>query len=62
MPFDGMTKGIGEKLGIAIGQVLLVDTNESGMGWEKFLRVKVLVDITKPLGRGRLLNVGDKRF
>ncbi|XP_041000319.1 uncharacterized protein LOC121246281 [Juglans microcarpa x Juglans regia] len=62
MPFVGMTRKIGEQLGVTIGRVLVMDTNESGTGWRKFLRVKILVDISKPLARGRFLNLGDKRF
>lgn len=42
--------------------MILVDTDESGTSWHKFLCVKVLVDIMKPLARGRLLNIGDKRY
>lgn len=62
MPFVGMTRKIREKLGATIERVLMVDTDEIGIGWGKFLRVKILVDISNPSVRGRFLNMGDKRF
>lgn len=34
-----------------------METNENGVGWGAFLRVRILLDITKPLVRGRLLKV-----
>lgn len=51
LPFAGLNKSMGEKLGATIGRVMLVDADENGMRWGSFLRVKVLVDITKPLAR-----------
>lgn len=62
MPFVGMDRSMGEKLGASIGKVIMVDTNENEMGWDKYMRVKVVVDITKPLARSRFLNIGDKRL
>lgn len=59
---NGMTKGNGEKLGTIIGKVLLVDNNECRMGWKKFLRFMIIVDIIKLFARGHLLNLGDKQF
>lgn len=38
-----------------IGLVQQVDVDESGVGWGKFLRVKVLLDVTCPLLRGRIV-------
>lgn len=61
MPFTGMNKSTGEKLGETAGKVIMVDMDGSGKGRGKFFRVKVLVDITIPLARGQVLNIGDKR-
>lgn len=44
-----MNKKMGERLGVAMGDVLVVDVDASGMAWGSFLRVKVLVEITKSL-------------
>ena len=35
------------------GIVEAVDTDSRGIGWGKYLRVKILMDITKPLPMGR---------
>ncbi|XP_042954583.1 uncharacterized protein LOC122290994 [Carya illinoinensis] len=60
--FAGMNKTMGEKLGAAAGTVLSVDVDANGMAWGSFLRVKVLVNILKPLTRGRFITMGEKRF
>lgn len=57
-----MNRRTREKLGATIGKILMVDMDKGGSGWRKILRVKVFVDITKPLARGRFLNIGCKRF
>jgi hypothetical protein len=40
-----------------MGQVLKVDVNEGGMGWGECLRINVLLDLQKPLSRGRKLKI-----
>lgn len=37
-----------------------VDTGKDGIGWGQFLRVKIVVDLSKPLARGRMLKVQGK--
>lgn len=34
-----------------------METDDDGVGWGKFLRVKIRVDLTKLLARGRRLNI-----
>ncbi|XP_042988666.1 uncharacterized protein LOC122316198 [Carya illinoinensis] len=58
LPFTGMNKKTGEKLVSTIGQVMLVDVDDQGMGCGQYMRVKVLVDTIKPFPRGRFLNKG----
>ncbi|XP_042952206.1 uncharacterized protein LOC122289287 [Carya illinoinensis] len=41
LPFAGMNKTIGEKLGATMGEVLVVDVDAGGLAWGKYLRVKV---------------------
>lgn len=52
-----MNSDIGTMIGSFIGQVEEVETDEDGVGWGQFLRVKIRVDLTKPLMRGRRLKV-----
>jgi hypothetical protein len=34
-----------------------VETDEEGVGWGEHLRVKIQIDISKPLSRGRILKI-----
>lgn len=60
--FPGMSKTTEESLGATMGSVLSVDIDASGMAWGSFLRVKVLLDISKPLAQGQFINMGEQRF
>lgn len=44
------------------GDVIMVDADISGACWGKFLRVKVWIDIIKPLTKGRILTMGDVKY
>jgi hypothetical protein len=57
LPLACMGKEMGQKLGAVIGNVEEVDTNEHGIGWGAFLRVKVQVNVHKPLPRGTMLRM-----
>lgn len=54
--FGLMNRVYGETLEKTIGEIIKVDIDKDGAGWDHFLRVKILVDITKPLVRGNLIN------
>lgn len=56
IPVGGMTRVNGEQIGKMIGEVKDVDVDLEGAGSGPYLRVKVGIDITKPLMRGILLN------
>jgi hypothetical protein len=43
-----------------MGSVEEVDTNFDVVGWGEFLRVRVSLDFTKPLSRGRFLKLQGK--
>lgn len=62
LPFAGMNYNIGVNLGKALGEVLMVDTDSNGICWGSFLRVKVLIDLIKPLERGRLFILGESKY
>ncbi|XP_021770736.1 uncharacterized protein LOC110734918 [Chenopodium quinoa] len=51
VPFGRRNKQYAREVGDCIGECLEVDDFDS-LGWEKFMRVKVIVDINKPLQRG----------
>ena len=44
---------MGRAIGTMIGEVLVVDVAESGVQWGKCLKVKVNIDVTKCLVRGK---------
>ncbi|KAF5471486.1 hypothetical protein F2P56_008274 [Juglans regia] len=62
LPISCMTKVKGEQIGGTVGKVERVDVQEDGSGWGNFLRVQVLLDLTKPVARGRTLTVRGNRF
>jgi hypothetical protein len=39
-------------IGSSVGQVEIVDTDEQGVGWGKFLRVRIVMRLKKPFPRG----------
>jgi hypothetical protein len=57
LPLACMGREIGRKIGASVGVVEAVDTDARGMGWGESLRVKILIDLSKPLPRGRKINV-----
>lgn len=60
LPLACMGKETGVKLGTMVGRVEEVDTNVEGVGWGEYLRVRLHVNLTKPLVRGRVLKVRDR--
>lgn len=57
MPLGFMNKPAGEAIGAMIGDVLDVDVDADGMAIGEFLRVKIRLDIRKPLMRGVTLDL-----
>jgi hypothetical protein len=60
MPLLCMTKGIGSKIGASLGELEDVDVAEDGVGWGQCLRIRVSINLSKPLERGRALVFGGK--
>jgi hypothetical protein len=52
-----MGRDIGRKIGMPVGKVEAMDTDAEGIGWHEFFRVKFRLDLTKPLPRGRKINI-----
>lgn len=59
IPLGLMTKATGEAVGDMVGSVLEVDADEKGLAIGEVLRVKVRLNIEKPLMRGVTLDAGD---
>lgn len=50
-------EGNGHLIGSTIGEVLEVDVSEIGVQWGKCLRVRVQMDVTKKLVRGKRVTI-----
>lgn len=61
LPTGFRTKNIARQIGEKIGEVLKVDLGDETSGWRDYLRIRVKLDITKPLTRIVYVSVGDKR-
>ncbi|XP_042939400.1 uncharacterized protein LOC122274425 [Carya illinoinensis] len=61
VPFAAMNAEQGVILGSVIGKVHTVETDDQGCGWGRHLRIRVDVDINKPLPRGKLIKVRGKQ-
>ncbi|XP_059428666.1 uncharacterized protein LOC132162443 [Corylus avellana] len=57
LPLGCMSLVVGQQIGSSLGQVEEVDVDEGSMGWGAFLRVKVTIDLHKPLVRRRMLKI-----
>jgi hypothetical protein len=51
-----MTKRVGTKIGNSLGDLHEVD----GVGWGRCLRIRVTIDLTSPIERGRALHFAGK--
>ena len=59
MPLGMMNRLVGEAIGEDIGEFMEMDREEDGTAVGRFLRIKVRLDIRKPLMRWVTLNVGE---
>ena len=57
LPILSMIRDIGEDIGNDIGRTIEVDIPKNGIGWGRFLCIRVALDITKPLLRGKILEI-----
>ena len=57
IPIKIMNATVGNYIANEIGVPLLVDAPQSGLAWGPFLRIRVDVDITKLLMRGKMIQV-----
>jgi hypothetical protein len=57
LPLACMGKTTGEKIRASVGVVEEVDVWEEAAGWGEYLRVKISIDLSSPLARGRMLHL-----
>jgi hypothetical protein len=62
LPLACMGKEVGLQVGSTVGEVEEIDVLDDGVGWGEYLRVKIRIDLTKPLARGRIIKVQDKEI
>ena len=55
LPIKSMVQAVGEDIRNAIGRSLEVDVPENGLGWGRYLRIRVNLEISQPLLRGKIL-------
>lgn len=61
LPLKSRTRETGRAIGSTLGEVLDIDVAEFGVQWGKYLRVRVRVDVTKKLIRGKKVAIeGDE--
>nr|XP_023917062.1 uncharacterized protein LOC112028599 [Quercus suber] len=59
LPIMCQTKEVGMSIGATLGEVEKVDANGKGFCLGSFLRIRVLLDISLPLCRGRKVRLGE---
>ena len=59
IPIKSMTTICGNHIAKEIGTPLLIDAPKSGLAWDPFLCMRVDIDITKPLMRGKMVHIED---
>ena len=57
LPLKSRTRETGRAIGASLGKVLDVDVANNGVQWGKYLRVRVEMDVTRKLIRGRKINI-----
>ena len=60
LPFDGMIREIGEKIGNGIGKFIDVISDKNGRCPGLYMRLRVQIDVSKPLRRGATVQLGNR--
>ena len=59
LPLRHMNKTTAEAIGKTLGTVEQVDSSSIGECQGRYLRVRIQIDITQPLCRGRMVNISE---
>lgn len=59
LPAGYITEGIGKQLGSFIGEFIEYDASNMGAIWKQYMRIRVRIDVTKPLRRGKKIKKPD---
>ncbi|KAF5452999.1 hypothetical protein F2P56_027947 [Juglans regia] len=62
LPLAAMSEELGIQFGATLGHIIKVDADSDGSAWGRCLRVRVAIDIHKPLLRGRWLNFNGHHY
>jgi hypothetical protein len=57
LPIKNMIREVGEDIGNEVGRFLEANVPDNGIGWGRYLRIKVEIDITQPLLRGKIIEL-----
>jgi hypothetical protein len=60
LPLACMSKEMGQRIGASVGTVEEVEVDDEGVGWGEYLRVRIILDLSKPLSRVRFIKLRDK--
>lgn len=52
-----MNREVGQQIGQTVGEIEDIDVAGDGVGWGKFLRIRMGIDAEKPLARGRMIQL-----
>lgn len=61
IPLGFQNKFMAKRVGDAIGKFIEVGSNQDNFCWGESLRIKILIDITKPLRRGIWIKLGESQ-
>ncbi|EXB66629.1 hypothetical protein L484_024925 [Morus notabilis] len=62
LPLEGRLSRIGEMVGDIIGSTVSVQQDDKGRCWGQYVRVRVVLDITKPIRRQVKIILGDGEY
>ncbi|XP_042958115.1 uncharacterized protein LOC122293643 [Carya illinoinensis] len=54
-----MNEKVVSKIGNSIGVVEEIDVEKDEVAWGEFIKIRILLDVTKPLLRGKCINLGN---
>ena len=62
LPQACMGREVGMQVGLMVGEVEDIDFLDDGVGWGEYLRVKIRINLSKPLAKGRIIKLQEKEI